>query len=360
MLTHSRYTYADDKYISHKFKYEEFDLTHIRRLTNEVGILQHAKYGTRDYTHGYCLDDNCRALMLAGIANNIFPESNNHLIDTYLAFVLYMQRENGQFGNFLSFDHRFLDENGTEDAFGRTIWSLGSLMRKDSREYVQLLLKEIIDKAYPHFTSFSSLRAAAYTLCGLVHIHQSNRYHKDLIPEIYLLADFICNEYEKASDDDWKWYESIITYDNAIIPYSLMLTKDILYEERYVLYSIESAEFLDDILFQNDKLELVGNAGWFPKSGMKTSIGEQAIEIPSLILMYQKLAEITNAPRYHHKAKDVFAWFHGNNRLGIELFDHETKGCRDGLDERTVNQNQGAESSISYWLAYIFLQHEEI
>src|SRR5690606_2175485 len=108
------------------------------------------------------------------------------------------------------------------------------------------------------------------------------------IPEIYYLADFICNEYEKASDDDWQWYESIISYDNAIIPYSLMLTKNILFEERYLLYSIESAAFLDKILFEDNRLQLIGNEGWYPKNGTKSYIGEQAIEIPSLILMYQK------------------------------------------------------------------------
>ncbi|MGN0003194.1 MAG: hypothetical protein ACI35V_07155 [Sphingobacterium composti] len=359
LLSHYKYTYADDIWIWNKLKNVSFDLAHIERLTNEVGIVQHAKYATPDYSHGYCLDDNSRALMLSGLTNVIFPGNSDKLIDTYLGFILYMQRENGLFGNFLSFDHQFLDEYGTEDAFGRTIWSLGSLMNNDERPHVQLLLKEIIDKAFPHITEIKSLRAAAYSLCGLVHMHKSNKYGKNLIPEIYYLADFICNEYEKASDDDWQWYESIISYDNAIIPYSLMLTKNILFEERYLLYSIESAAFLDKILFEDNRLQLIGNEGWYPKNGTKSYVGEQAIEIPSLILMYQKLAEINNAPCYYEKAKNVYAWFHGNNRLGLEIFDSLTKGCRDGLDKNTVNQNQGAESTISYWLAYLFLHYEE-
>lgn len=335
------------------------DLAHIQRLTDTVGIVQHAKFAIPDYHHGYCIDDNCRALMLAGLCNNVSPGSCDKLIDTYLAFVHYMQRENGQFGNFMSFDHQFLDDVGTEDAFGRTIWSLGSLIYNEKRPYVHMMIKELVDKAFPHIMEIKSIRAAAYALCGLTMMHRSKHYNKDFMPSIYYLADFICNEYEKASDDNWHWYEEIISYDNAIIPYSLMLTKGILFEERYLLYSIESASFLDKIIFNNDhRVELIGNDGWYRRNHQKASVGEQAVEIPSLILMYQKLAEISNAPKFYLKAKSAFQWFHGNNRLKAQLYDPVTKGCRDGIDYNTVNQNQGAESTISYWLSSIYLHYE--
>ena len=336
----------------------QIDLAHIRRLTNPVGIAQHAKFATPDYNHGYCLDDNSRALMLAGLSNRVYPHSCDKLIDTYLAFIHYMQRDNGQFGNFLAFDHQFLDKYGTQDAFGRTIWALGSLMYNDDRKHVQQLLKEIVDKAYPQISDIKSLRAAAYALCGLVYMFHSKQYKKDLIQEIYLLADFISNEYEKSATDEWLWYEEIISYDNAIIPYSLMLTKGILFEEKYLMYSLDSAAFLDEIIFKNDKLELIGNAGWYKKNGSKSCVGEQPIEIPSLILMYHKLAEINNAPKFYGKAKDCFNWFYGNNRLNAVIYDASTKGCRDGIDKDAVNQNQGAESTISYWLAHTYIHYE--
>ncbi|MBD1430543.1 hypothetical protein [Sphingobacterium litopenaei] len=359
MILTSKYGLKEESRTSIKRFQSELDLAHIRRLTDTVGIVQHAKFATPDYNHGYCIDDNSRALMLAGLANKIQPHSCDALIDTYLAYIHYMQRENGMFGNFLSFDHRFLDDYGTEDAFGRTIWSLGSLMYNDNRPHIQQLLKEIVDRAYPHISELRSIRANAYALCGLVYMLKSKKYQKDLIKEIYLLADFISNEYEKASSDGWQWYEEVISYDNAIIPYSLMLTKDILFEEKYLTYAIDSATFLDEIIFKENTVELIGNAGWLKKNGEKASAGEQAIEIPSLILMYQKLAEINNAPKFHYKAKCCFSWFHGTNRLQAELFDPFTKGCKDGLDKNTINQNQGAESTISYWLAYIY-QHYEI
>lgn len=334
------------------------DFAHIQRLTDTVGIVQHAKYAFPDYHHGYCLDDNCRALMLAGLANSISPGSCDRLVDTYLAFVYYMQRDNGKFGNFLSFDHKFLDEYGTEDAFGRTIWSLGSLLYNEKRPHIHLMIKEIVDKAFPNIMEIKSIRTAAYTLCGLSLMHKSKQYEKDFMPSIYYLADFIANEYEKASDEDWNWYEDIISYDNAIIPYSLMLTKDILFEERYLMYSVESAAFLDKIIFQNDCVELIGNAGWYRRNHEKSTIGEQPVEIPSLILMYQKLAEINNAPKFYLKAKSAFEWFHGNNRLKARIYDPVTKGCRDGIDYNNVNQNQGAESTISYWLSSLYLHYE--
>lgn len=345
-------------YTSTRYNDNNLDLSHLRRITNQVGILQHSKFATPDYKHGYCLDDNVRALMLVGLSNKINPGSCDDLIDIYIAFINYMQRENGLFGNFLSFNHQFLDESGTEDAFGRTLWCLGSLMYSDSRPHIQQILKEIIDRAFKHIRQLKSIRAVSYTLCGLVYMLKSNHYKKDLKTEINYLADYICNEYEKASDDQWKWYEEIISYDNAIIPYSLMLTKNILYEEKYLSYAIDSAMFLDKILFRNETLQLIGNEGWFTKNGEISPNGEQPIEIPSLILMYQLLAEVNNAPIFCDKAKKSFQWFHGHNKLKAQLFDSKTKGCRDGIDKNTINQNQGAESTICYWLAYIFIHYD--
>lgn len=338
---------------------QELDFRHLRRMTNEIGMAQHAKYAIPDYRHGYCVDDNCRALMLCGMANILYPSRYDHLIDRYLAFICYMQRDDGQFRNFLSFDHQFLDENGTEDAFGRTIWSLGSLMKNEPQPHAQQLAKEMLDKAFPHIATLRSLRAMAYSLTGLVALWHSGRYDKDLVPTIQMLADTICKEYAWNATTGWYWYESIITYDNAILPYSLFLAFDLLKDERCYAYASESALFLDRVLYgDGDVLHLVGNAGWYPKGGTKAVFGQQAIEIPSLILMYSQLDKYGAETAFDRRAENSFMWFHGNNYFGAELFDPDTRGCRDGIDEFTVNQNQGAESCICYWQAFLYHFHQ--
>lgn len=337
----------------------ELNLTHLQRLTNHVGIVQHAKFAIPDYKHGYCLDDNSRALMVCGMASTIEPLRYDDLIDRYLAFIWYMQRDNGQFGNFLSFDHKFLDEYGTEDAFGRTIWSLGSLSQNANSPHVFPLVKEILDRAFPHIAELRSLRAMAYSLLGLVALRHSGQYDKDVLPTIRLLADAIHKEYTYNVDKDWQWFESIITYDNAILPYSLFRAAAMLNEERYSDVALESALFLDGVLFEDtDVLHLVGNQGWYPKGGAKSKYGQQAIEIPSLILMYQALADYTKDDRLEQRAENCFQWFHGNNYMAADLFDANTQGCRDGIDRYTINQNQGAESCIAYWQAFLYHYHK--
>ena len=171
ILTSYKTSFLLKKQTTDNWSSRTIDLTHIRRMTNQVGIIQHAKFAIPDYKHGYCLDDNVRALMLCGISNRIQPGSCDDLIDIYLAFIHYIQRDNGKFGNFMSFDNQFLDDFGTEDAFGRTIWALGSLIKNDARPYIQKIVKEIIDKAYPNVSQLQSLRAAAYSLCGLVNLY---------------------------------------------------------------------------------------------------------------------------------------------------------------------------------------------
>src|SRR5690606_6153742 len=171
----------------------ELNLTHLQRLTNHVGIVQHAKFAIPDYNHGYCLDDNSRALMVCGLASTIEPLRYDDLIDRYLAFIWYMQRDNGQFGNFLSFDHKFLDEYGTEDAFGRTIWSLGRLSQSARSPHVSPLVKDILARARPRTAQLRSLRAIAYRLLGLVAL--STQSDKDVLPPIRLLAHATHKDY---------------------------------------------------------------------------------------------------------------------------------------------------------------------
>jgi glycosyltransferase involved in cell wall biosynthesis len=146
----------------------KFNLAHVRRLTDDTGIVQHAKYGIPNLKEGYCLDDNARALIMALMAH----ERNNSqeafdLLPVYLSYIHYMQTEDGNFRNFLSFNRQYLDEVGSEDSFGRTVWALGYLIGCTSSNSYREFATEIFHKSFPHFKALHHLRGVANTIIGI-------------------------------------------------------------------------------------------------------------------------------------------------------------------------------------------------
>lgn len=333
-------------------------LDHIIRLTNQVGILQHARFSFPDYHHGYCLDDNARALQLATIARSTFNTSEyDHLIDTYLAYILYIQNEDGTFKNFLSFENHFMDQIGSDDSFGRAIMALGITMKLDQRPHINRILTDILDKSYDRLSQTLSIRTAANIICGLHAIHTSQKYSNDLISKIKSLAELIIGHYDLNSEKNWHWFEKKITYDNALIPYALFLSNEILNDQRSEEIALLSTIFLDSVLFKGDYLALIGNNGWYSKNTIISTIGQQPVEIPSLILLYKKINEKYPQIKLKGTSQKCYQWLFGKNNINISLYDKDTKGCYDGIEKSTINYNQGAESTISLWQSYLFYNH---
>jgi len=334
----------------------DFDLSHIKRLTNEVGIIQHARYAIPNYHHGYCLDDNARVLMLVAMTYEWCPSKEiRKLMTTYLAYINYMQLENGKFRNFLSFDHQFLDEEGTEDSLGRTIWGLGTLLKVSALNDFVPLSRELFIKALPHIAQLRSPRAVAYSLLGLLHYYHRHPHDKKVRATIKSLSSYLVDEYRQNSYGKWYWYEKIITYDNAVIPLSLLYCAQLVSDDHMLETGLKSAKFLDSLLFENDYLSTIGNKEWYFHDGIRSTFGQQPVEIPSIILLYKQLSYTTQEPIYRQRMLDSFAWFFGKNVLGLSLYDKNSAGCGDGLDSHGVNMNQGAESTISFWLSYIYI-----
>lgn len=336
----------------------KFHLDHIIRLTNQVGILQHAKFSLPNYHHGYCLDDNARALQLVSFARSTYNiKDYDHLIDTYLNYILYLQNDDGRFKNFLSFENHFLDDVGSDDSFGRAIMALGIVMQLDQRSYINQIVTYLIDKSYNWLTETKSIRTAAYIICGLYAIHSSKKYDKDVSITVKKLANLIMDHYAANSNEKWPWFEKEITYDNALIPYALFLSNDILKEQRLSEVALQSTIFLDSILFQNEYLSIIGNDGWYSFKKEISNIGQQPIEIPSLILLYQKIRHNYPNIKLKGSAKKCYAWFFGDNNIKQSLYNKETKGCADGIEKNTINFNQGAESTMSLWQSYLFINY---
>ena len=334
----------------------KFDLTHIKRLTDSTGIIQHARFNIPDYTHGYCLDDNSRALLVMAKTHERNKEKSAvDLMSTYLAFMLYMQTDDGWFRNFFSYDRHYLDKKGSEDAFGRSIWALGfTLLTPPNDAFFQLAYK-MFQKAMPNFNNLKSVRGIANTIIGISYYLEKFPFDEGMRIVMRDLAYKLIDEFEKNRDEkeEWYWFEPILAYDNGILPAALFYTFERLEDEKVLNTGLEAMQFLDRTCFIDDHISLIGNKNWFKKGGERSRYSQQPIDAMAMVIMYKKAYDATKDENYLRKMFTAFLWFLGENELRVPLFDYETRGCNDGLGYMGVNRNQGAESLLAYMLAHL-------
>ncbi len=330
-----------------------FSLVHASRLTDDTGIVQHAKYGIPNLKEGYCLDDNARALIMALMA---YQRNNSQealeLIPIYLSFIHYMQREDGNFGNFLSFDREYLDEVGSEDSFGRTIWALGFLVHCAPNNSYREFASELFYNSIIHFKHLHHLRGIANTIIGISYFLKTYPDNEEMEKQLNNLTNPLMKAYYEHCGKDWNWFENKMTYDNAILPLALLHSCEISGNKKVKEIAMESLNFLDKISFLNGYLSPVGNNGWYQRNEKIPPFDQQAIESMAMVLMYLKAYESSHHPLYIKKMFISYQWFLGENILRLPLYDHETKGCCDGLQETALNRNQGAESTLAYLISH--------
>jgi len=331
-----------------------FDLGHIRRLTDDTGIVQHAKYGIPNLKEGYCLDDNARALIMALMAFEQYKSKEAlDLLPIYLSYIQYMQKEDGNFRNFLSFNRNYLDEVGSEDSFGRTIWSLGYLINFAPNNSYKEFATELFLKSVPHFGQLEHLRGIANTMIGVNHYLKANGHHTSVVAELNQLATPLIEAYKNNKDENWNWFEQKMTYDNALLPLALLCHYEISGDKQSLDIALESLEFLTEKTLSFGFLNPVGNDGWLEKNQPMALYDQQAIETMAMVLVYFKAYEVTKDEKYMRNLYQSYQWFLGENSLNLPLYDHETKGCADGLQNFSVNRNQGAESTLAYLISHL-------
>jgi len=332
----------------------EFSFEHMLRLTNQVGIAQHATYAIPNYREGYCLDDNARALLVSLMAYEEFKDADAlKLIPTYLAYIHYMQHEDGTFHNFMSFSNQFLDEVGSEDSFGRTVWALGYLFNAAPLTSYYQLGQDIFFRAAAQFDSLRSIRAIAYVIMGISLYLEHHPNDEDMIERMRHLANKLVAEYKSSSNENWEWFEPVLAYDNAILPLSLLMASKFLNDSELDMMVIKTMKFLENVIFQNGYLSIVGNEDWYRQNQLVSKFGQQPIDVAATVLMFYQAYKLTQDKLYLQKMTKSFLWFLGENDLKLSLYDADTKGACDGLESYGINRNQGSESTICYYLAYL-------
>ncbi len=331
-----------------------FSLTHIKRMTDDTGIIQHAKYGIPNLKDGYCLDDNARALLMVMM---VFKQKKDYtaleLCPIYLSYIHYMQNKDGTFKNFLSFNRNFLDEVGSEDSFGRTIWAIGYMLANAPNDSYNQLGRQIFFQALPHFKQLKSIRSIANTMIGICYYLKINPSDDEMIEVLKENAYLLIDRYKIHKTKKWHWFEELLAYDNAILPYALLHASEILNDEPIRKTAFETMNFLTEKTFSEGYLSIIGNDKWHVKDGHRSKFAQQPIDAMAMVLMYQQAYHITKDKLYLDQMFASYMWFLGENDLRMTLYDFETKGCCDGLESYGLNRNQGAESTLAYLISYL-------
>ncbi len=348
------YTSEQKKIIIDTSMMPGYSLQHIRRLTDDTGIVQHAKYGIPNLKEGYCLDDNARALLMALMANrqNKDPVAIE-LIPIYLSYIHYMQTSQGNFRNFMSFSRKFLDEQGSEDSFGRTIWALGYLIHRAPNESYQEFGKDLFQRSIQYFGALNHLRGIANTIIGICYYLRRYPGDKDKENTLNQLTNKLLAAWDQHSSPQWPWFEEALTYDNAILPLSLFHAVETVDNERAKEVAKKATQFLEDTTMEKGYLSLIGSNGWYARGGKRACFDQQAIDTMATVRLFYQAYKVTRMHHYMEKMYSSYLWFLGDNELRLPLYDHETKGCYDGLQDAGINQNQGAESTLAYWISHL-------
>lgn len=329
-----------------------FSLDHVKRLTDHLGIIQHAKYTVPDWKEGYCLDDNARALLMTVMARKDKRSTDiSMLMNVYLGYIHYMQKDTGDFYNFLGFDRQLKNTVCSEDAFGRTIWALGYMLGNPSGDTYDELAKEIFLRAIPHFNEIRSPRAMANIMIGISYYLRHSPADHQMRIRLRNYATALVNLYEAHSSPGWKWFEPYVTYDNGLLPLSLLHAAVVLKDERFKEIALESTGFLADITLDKGYFSPVGNTQWYVKDGCRSAYGQQPVDAMAMVLLFRKAYHVTGQEKYLQQMMTSFRWFLGRNELLTSLYDPESKGCADGLEKHGINRNQGAESTLAYLIA---------
>jgi glycosyltransferase involved in cell wall biosynthesis len=329
----------------------ELRLGHLLSLCDSTGILQHATYSVPDRTHGYCLDDNARALLLS---TALFNSGEERLSETMTArFAAFIQHawnpDTGRFRNFMSYDRRWLENSGSEDSHCRTLWALAECARNDADSSRRRWASALFKTALPVVEEFSSPRAWAFALLGLDAYCTlagsdvlANRFRR-------LLADRLMSLLSKTESKHWVWFEDLLAYDNARLPQALIQTGLTTHTPAYVEAGLRSLRWLMTLqTTSSGNFRPVGTQSFGRLRRKPEAFDQQPVEASATISACFAAWRADDDAEWPIAAMRAFGWFWGENDLETKLIDPDTGSCSDGLHPDRPNENKGAESMLSY------------
>ncbi len=334
----------------------EIDLRHVRALTDDTGILQHAVFSIPRYEDGYCLDDNARALLLMTLleeAGTDDPAAARALASRYLGFVNYaFDRSSGRFRNFLSYARQWLEPQGSEDSQGRALWALGAVVGRANDPGRHSLAGDLFHAALPAVTTFTSPRAWAYVLLGIEEYLRAFQGDSTVEALRQDLATRLFGLFQRSSGKDWSWFEDSVTYCNARLSQALIVSGAGMCRTDIVDAGLRSLDWLVSMQLSPDgDFAPIGCNGFLARGGAAAEFDQQPVEAGTLTSACLTAYNVSADDRWMEHGACAFDWFLGQNAIQQWLYDPSTGGCRDGLHADRVNRNQGAEATLSFLLA---------
>jgi glycosyltransferase involved in cell wall biosynthesis len=348
------------------------NLEHLTRMTDDTGMFQHAIFTVPNRGEGYTSDDNARALTFTvwleqmeteqlattgAVSSKLLPgDSSSSLSLRYLAFIEHaFNSEKGKFRNFLGYDRRWNESEGSEECHGRAVWALGTVLGRSAHPGLRSAAGRLFEFSLPAVLGFRSPRACAYALLGIQEYLDSYPGDRDAQQIRSALAGRLLAMYESVRRTDWKWFENILAYGNARLPQALLLAGSACADDRMVSAGLEALDWLTETQRCETRGHFVpiGSQGFYRQSGERARFDQQPLEAAGTVSACLQAYRGTGDSRWRHEAWSAFNWFLGDNDLQLPLYDGVTGGCRDGLHPERANENQGAESTLSFLMALL-------
>jgi glycosyltransferase involved in cell wall biosynthesis len=340
-------------------------LDHLHRLTDHTGIVEHAVFVVPNYPEGYSTDDNARALIVAILLEEFggaAPTGALDLASRYLAFLwLAFDPMSRRFRNCLSYDRQWQEPEGSEDSHGRALWGLGTVLGRTRAAGLRGAARRLFELAIPAAVDFRSPRACAFALLGLEEYFESFPGDRAALSAADALAARLLDSYHANRSPDWKWFENGLAYSNARLPQALIRSGTRTSNQAMVFAGLEALDWLASIQQCETKGHFVpiGSHGFYSRKTEKARFDQQPIEACAAVSACLQAYRATGEGRWRKEAWTAFNWFLGDNDLQIALYDATTGGCRDGLHPDHANENQGAESTLSFLMALLEMRKLE-
>ncbi|HSO39850.1 MAG TPA: glycosyltransferase [Labilithrix sp.] len=334
----------------------EIDLSHVHLMTDDTGMLQHATFDIPRYSDGYCLDDNARALLLMTHleeAGTEAPQVVRSLATRYLAFVNHAFDETtGRFHNFLTYARTWHDEPGSDDSQGRALWALGTVVGRSSDPGRRGLCARLFQGALPATAALTSPRAWAYALLGIDEYLRAFEGDSNVESTRRLLAAKLMDRFRASHTAEWPWFEDRLTYCNSRLPQALLVTAARTGDAEMTEIALRSLDWLlSQHLGKDGTFAPVGSNGFHVRGQPRASFDQQPVEACAMVSACLDAYRLTGQPRFLENARHAFQWFLGQNPREAQVYDARTGGCRDGIHVDRLNENQGAESTLSFLTA---------
>ncbi|HEX5067140.1 MAG TPA: glycosyltransferase family 4 protein [Myxococcota bacterium] len=339
------------------------DLQHLRRMTDGTGLIQHASFLVPDYSEGYSTDDNARGLLVAVRLEQAgeAPELARELGSRYLAFLRFaFNPENGRFRNFLSFDRRWLEDSGSDDSHGRSLWALGAVVGRSAHPGLRGAAAQLFDRALPALAETTSPRAWAFGLLGIHDYLRRFRGGSAALAARRALGERLSGALAEHRASDWIWFEDVLSYCNAVLPHGLLVAGTGAGCAKMRDAALASLAWLAEIQRAPDgHFVPIGSNGFYTRGGTRARFDQQPVEAQAMVSASLEALRATDDRSWCREAVCAFDWFLGRNDLGVSLFDAASGACRDGLHADRANENRGAESTLAFLQALLEMRLAE-